>query len=306
VNTDNLFQDATLFKVEKVKPISLSDKFIVPPFSVLDRRNGDWQNRRRRWMQLGIQSEIGRGENLAFKGQDTLNDITDDAKQGTSIFDPVICEVALRWFSAVGDKVIDPFAGGSVRGVVASHLERHYVGYDLRQEQVNSNIDQIHLANNNFKPSWHQGDATTADFGSGFDMVFTCPPYADLEIYSNDPSDLSTMTYTDFINAYRKALENAVVSLKEDRFIVIVIGDARTKKGDGHYYGLVSDTIQIMKSNLGCELYNDLIIVDPVGTLAVRSERQMRASRKVGRGHQQMLVFVKGNGRKASEHCGEI
>jgi len=306
MTTDNLFEDSTLFEVEKVKPISLADKFIVPPFSVLDRRSGDWQNRRRRWMLLGIKSEIGRGENLAFKGQDTLNGITDDAKQGTSIFDPVTCEVALRWFSAIGDKVIDPFAGGSVRGVVASHLERHYVGYDLRQEQVNSNIDQIELANSDFKPRWHQGDATTADFGFGFDMVFTCPPYADLEIYSDDPSDLSTMNYADFIDAYQKALKNAVASLKEDRFIVIVIGDARTKKGDGHYYGLVADTIQIMKANLGCELYNDLIIVDPVGTLAVRSERQMRASRKVGRGHQQMLVFVKGNGRKAAEHCGEI
>lgn len=43
---------------------TLADRFGVPPFSVLNAREGWWQNRKRAWIALGIQSELGRGENL--------------------------------------------------------------------------------------------------------------------------------------------------------------------------------------------------------------------------------------------------
>ena len=41
--------------------ISLAERFGVPPFSVLDARQGYWQDRKRAWLALGIQSELGRG-----------------------------------------------------------------------------------------------------------------------------------------------------------------------------------------------------------------------------------------------------
>jgi len=41
--------------------VSLAERFIVPPFSVLDARQGYWQDRKRAWIALGIQSELGRG-----------------------------------------------------------------------------------------------------------------------------------------------------------------------------------------------------------------------------------------------------
>ena len=44
---------------------SLSAQFGVPPFSVLNAREGWWQDRKRAWLALGIQSELGRGENLS-------------------------------------------------------------------------------------------------------------------------------------------------------------------------------------------------------------------------------------------------
>jgi ParB-like chromosome segregation protein Spo0J len=42
----------------------LADRFGVPPFSVLNAREGWWQDRKKAWLSLGIQSEVGRGENL--------------------------------------------------------------------------------------------------------------------------------------------------------------------------------------------------------------------------------------------------
>lgn len=43
---------------------SLTERFGVVPFSVLNAREGIWQNRKRAWVALGIKSEVGRGENL--------------------------------------------------------------------------------------------------------------------------------------------------------------------------------------------------------------------------------------------------
>ena len=40
---------------------TLSDRFMIPPFSVLNARGGWWQDRKRAWLALGIKSELGRG-----------------------------------------------------------------------------------------------------------------------------------------------------------------------------------------------------------------------------------------------------
>lgn len=40
---------------------TMSDRFGIPPFSVLNAREGWWQDRKKAWIALGIQSELGRG-----------------------------------------------------------------------------------------------------------------------------------------------------------------------------------------------------------------------------------------------------
>jgi len=52
---------------------SLSEQFIYPPFSVLDAKGAWWQARKRAWLSLGIQSELGRGEN-ALGFSETVNE----------------------------------------------------------------------------------------------------------------------------------------------------------------------------------------------------------------------------------------
>jgi hypothetical protein len=47
---------------------SLAAKFGIPPFSVLNAREGWWQDRKRAWLAIGIQSELGRGEQLIPNG----------------------------------------------------------------------------------------------------------------------------------------------------------------------------------------------------------------------------------------------
>jgi DNA modification methylase len=298
------FDNATLFELEKVAPVTLADKFLIPPFSVLDRRSDTWQNRKRSWLSLGINSELGRGEELLFGGLNKRIEGFENTPM-VSVFDPMLCELAYRWFSPTGGYILDPFAGGSVRGVVASHLYRNYTGIELRPEQVAANISQLDICVPGFLPNWIEGDSRTTDTGQTYDFVFTCPPYADLEVYSDDPRDLSTMPYPVFILEYKECLQNAYNQLKDDRFFAIVISDVRSKRNDGAYYGLVADTVNVMRE-IGAELYNDLVLIDPFGTLPVRSGKYMASSRKVGRGHQHLLVFVKGDGKQAANNCGEM
>lgn len=227
---------------------------------------------------------------------------------GTSIFDPVLCELAYIWFSPVGGTILDPFAGGSVRGIVASKLGRQYIGHELRQEQVDANraqgseicVDEL------MPPAWICGDSRTIDSTCKdiqADMIFSCPPYADLEVYSHDPKDLSTLGYEEFKSAYFEIIKKSCALLKNDRFACFVVGEVRDKKGN--YYDFVGDTVQAFKE-AGLNYYNEAILITAVGSLPISAGKQFSASRKLGKTHQNILVFVKGDGKKAAQACGEV
>lgn len=43
---------------------NMAQKFLVPPFSVIHGNKGEWLERKRKWIDFGIRSELGRGGNL--------------------------------------------------------------------------------------------------------------------------------------------------------------------------------------------------------------------------------------------------
>lgn len=267
---------------------ALAERFEFPPFTTLNAREGAWQERKRAWMFLGIKSEVGRGDNLIKHSQTTtLGD------KDTSIFDPVLCEMAYRWWSPEGGTVVDPFAGGSVRGIVAGMLGRRYWGCDLRAEQIEANRTQAAAICPDAGIEWVCGDSTErlADAPPA-DFVFSCPPYGDLERYSDDPADLSTMEYHTFMPNYRRIINRCAKVLKPGRFACFVVGDFRDKRS-GAYRGFVADTI-IGFRDAGLDLYNDAVLLTVIGSLPIRTGKQFEASRKLGKAHQNVLVFCKG------------
>lgn len=224
---------------------------------------------------------------------------------GTSIFDPVLTETIISWFTTQGDKVIDPFAGGSVRGIVTNWLNREYTGTDLRQEQIEANIEQGKVLLPDAMPKWICGDSMNIQklAGDEYDFMLTCPPYGNLEIYSDDPADISNMSDDDFDKTYCEILKRTVEMLKEDRFAAVVVGNYRDKKG--YLRDLVGLTVKAME-NAGARYYNDFVIVTPIGSLPIRAGKAFQSSRKMGRTHQYCLVFVKGDPKKAAERLGEV
>jgi hypothetical protein len=326
------FDKADVEAMIKPQPehIGLASKFVVPPFTVLDARQGYWQERKRAWLSMGIESEVGRGENL-LKFSETVQlsrkqregsirtGESGHAKQfemgratgGTSIFDPVLCELIYRWFTPPGGSVLDPFAGGSVRGVVADRLGLHYTGVELRQEQVDANVKQrqkiIDPKPGPGSVGWVCGDSfalLAADFASqSFDLVFSCPPYGNLEVYSDDQRDLSTMTDDSFDLVYAQIIRDAVALLKPNRFACFVVGDYRDEKG--FYRGLPQRTIEAFE-RAGAQLYNEAVLVTAVGTLSMRVASYFPKGRKLGKGHQNVLVFFKGDPTKIQEELGPL
>jgi len=252
----------------------------------------------------GLTSPGKAAEFDGYRVQEGTRQETDTS--GTSIFDPVLCEIAYRWFCPPGGIVLDPFAGGSVRGIVAAMLGREYVGIELRSEQVKANEGQRSIICSDAPITWLCGDSTdlaTLYPKGDVDFIFTCPPYADLEVYSDDPRDLSAMKYGDFVEAYRKIISLSCDRLKEDRFAMIIVGDIRDKKGI--YRNFPGDTIDAFQS-AGLKLYNEAILVTAVGSLPIRAGGQFRATRKLGKTHQNVYVFVKGNPKKATKAIGPV
>lgn len=155
------------------------------------------------------------------------------------------------------------------------------------------------------EPRWLPGDSRNLDAvftnDDPVDLVFSCPPYADLEVYSDDPLDLSTMAYPDFRDAYRDIIRQSVARLAGDRFAVFVVGEARDKRGN--YYDFIGDTVQAFR-DAGLEYYNEAILVTALASLPIRAPRAFEATRKLGKTHQNVLVFVKGDPKAAAAEFG--
>ena len=288
---------------EVVKPKAsgpVAERFTLPPFTLLDGRSGEWQERKRSWNAIGIRGEVGRDAAAIHCPNQSAAGGLEDANY-TSVFDAVMCELAYLWFSPRGGQVVDPFAGGSVRGIVAGALGRRYWGCDLRPEQIAANEVQADEIAPAVRPVWICGDSMdTLTDAPAADFVFSCPPYGDLEKYSDDPRDLSAMDWHAFVAAYKRIILRAVGKMKPDSFACFVVGDFRD--GKGFYRNFVGETIDGFEQ-AGARLYNEAILATAIGSASMRVTKQFETSRKMAKTHQNVLVFCNGDPREATRKC---
>ena len=285
---------------------TLRQQFLVPPFSVLDTRQGYWQDRKRQWKSIGIKSEEGRDNKMLKHLKENASKVNGGAENTlseVSIFDPVLCETMYTWFCMPHGSVLDPFAGGSVRGIVASYKHMKYTGFDIRPEQVEANEKQKVICDGNeYAPQWICKDSAKMSEvlgGEMYDFVFSCPPYADLEKYSDIDGDISNMEYPQFLETYRAIIKEAVSHLKDNRFAVFVVGEVRNKK-TGEYYKFIPDTIKAFE-DAGLKYYNEIILLNVAGPKAYTAGHYAKKSRKIAKVHQNILAFVKGDADEAAK-----
>lgn len=305
---------------------SLNDRFVVPPFSILDTRKGYWQARKKLWReQIGDMGE-SRNDKLITSPEIKYKDLYQRTRKhreelgvsfkeyiekyvpaevleheaskvlskGVSLFDPVLSEAMCKWFTPYeGAKIFDCFAGDTYKGLVFAMCGFSFRGVELRQEQVDINNRVLEGRGLDIEYICDDGQNVAQHFEpESQDMLFSCPPYYDLEVYSKDERDASNQgTYEEFIAILDKAFKAALTCLKPNRFAVVVVGDVRDKK-TGFYYGFADDVKRIFKEG-GASLYNEIILVETGASTALRASRYME-SRKVAKMHQNVLIFYKG------------
>ena len=93
---DDLEKELASPKDDHIVP--LTDRFIIPPFSVLDARQGYWQERKKAWKEkIG---DKGQARDVAiYSGMENWSG---GAFADASILDPVLSELACRWFMPGG------------------------------------------------------------------------------------------------------------------------------------------------------------------------------------------------------------
>lgn len=277
-----------LFGEDIVQDELLRDKFIEPPFSILDTKSGNWQRRKKLWVSKGLKSEIGRDSkviNMDVTAQEN------NTAEYVSVFDPALCEVLYHWFCKEGGTVLDPFAGGSVRGIVANYLGYKYTGIDIRPEQIESNYEQGKEILGDNCPKWvcNDSDVELDLIDTSFDFVFSCPPYANLEVYSNLEGDISNMNYNKFLLFYESIIRKSCKLLRSGSYACFVVGEVRDK--NGYYIGFVPDTIKAFEK-CGMKYYNEGILLNAIASASMRANGNMK-SQKLVKVHQNILVFKK-------------
>lgn len=290
---DDLMKEADYKLQEEESRGALLRDFIISPFTVLDTRQGSWQERKRYWNNI-IQDNDPRirGEAKTFSSDlARMKGVRD-----VSLLDATLAELMIKWFCPEGGSTFDTFAGDTVFGFVSGYLGHKFTGIELRKEQADYNnkrfqeghVPAIAICDDGRNIKKHIGMESQ-------DMFFSCPPYFDLEVYSDNPNDASNQkTYKDFYAILDEAFANAIDCLKPDRFAVVVVGDMRDKKTGG-YYDFVHDVVNTFVEH-DCIYYNHAILVNACTTGAIRARNAMR-QRKLVKVHQDVLVFYKGDQR---------
>ena len=320
---------------------NIDEDFIIFPCSILDQSNSKWQDRKKYWIKrLNINDNVNSREGtliksgpinypqtyscyLKFKDKNKEQlsfeefiekfnppEFEEDKQniraKGVSVFDPVLSELSCKWFSPYnGGKIFDCFAGDCFKGLVFALCGYEFTGIELRQEQVDDNINCCKKFENlNLKYICDDGQNVDKYFQKqSQDLLFSCPPYYNLEVYSNLPNDASNQKeYCDFLKILDTAYSKSIEILKDNRFAVIVVGNIRDKQG--FYYNFINDIINIFNKN-GMFLLNELILKEPINARRFSSRAYFK-SRKILKIHQNILVFYKGNPKKIKEIFPEV
>ena len=227
------------------------------------------------------------------QARETLNSNRSDRRHGVnngkcSIFNPQLAQMILAAYAPMNGKIYDPFGGGGTRGYIATKMGYDYTGVEIREEEYNRVLAQMKEWNLNFK--FILADSVKYRPNESFDFIYTCPPYYDLEVYSDMEEDLSNApSYMEYLNMLQKVLKNCYDILKKDSFAVFVVGNFRNKKGELEH--LNGDLITKAKE-VGFKLWDELIWMGASNVALTRCGK-FEKNRKSVRMHEYIIILKK-------------
>lgn len=223
----------------------------------------------------------------------SLNSRRSDRRSGVnggkcSVFNPHLSQMILSAYCPLSARIYDPFGGGGTRGYMATKMGHNYIGVEIREEEVNRLKSQ--MIDWGFEFDIILDDSRTYEPEGEFDFSFTCPPYYDLELYSNLDGDLSNAgTYQEYLEMLNDVMINVYNCLKINCFAVFVVGNFRNKSGELEH--LNGDLITIGK-NIGFKLWDELIWMGASNVALTRCGK-FSVNRKSVRMHEYIVILKK-------------
>ena len=218
-----------------------------------------------------------------------------------SVLDPLACEVILRFFMpTAGRRVYNPFGGGVQFGFVSGSYGYDYVASEIRKNQCDANNAICQDLNS---AKWIQSDSSAYKPDDGVDLCFTCPPYYKVEKYVDydgviPDGELNNLpTYSEFRDLLFAGYKNAIQSLADDRFFVVMTGDSRDK--NGAYYGCEAEH-ELFFRDQGLHIYNKIVYLECEFTRLAHAKVTLDY-RKFPKREQKILVFYKGDMKHIKE-----
>jgi DNA modification methylase len=205
-----------------------------------------------------------------------------------SIFNPHLAQMILSAYAPVGARIYDPYAGGGTRGFMASAMGHTYYGVEIRREEVDRLLRHQKKLGVSFTIKCD--DSTFHTPTENFDFSYTCPPYWNLEVYSDLKGDTSNCkTYADYLRLTQGALLQTFNALEPGSLAVWVVGNFRDKDGD--LINLNGDIIRLGKE-VGFRLHDELIFWKKTTRDQIRTP-SFEANRRSVRVHEYILIFRK-------------
>ncbi|HDK42171.1 MAG TPA: hypothetical protein ENG87_02225 [Candidatus Pacearchaeota archaeon] len=211
-----------------------------------------------------------------------------------SEFNPTVAENIINFWSEKDDVILDPFAGRT-RCFVSAMKDRKYIGFEISKEVIDKIIPMINtnkLKEYKHKPEIFNMDSFNLDKINlpMVDLIFSCPPYWNLEKYESCEGQLSDVKdYNEFLERYKQIMKKSINLLKEDKYMALVVGDFRKNK---KYYTFHLDNIKIMQE-LGMKLHDIIIIQSVSFDIANKRFGGLKRYLMTSKVHEYLLVFKK-------------
>lgn len=221
-----------------------------------------------------------------------------DEKELLSEFNPNVAKNIISFWSEDKDKILDPFAGRT-RALIAYSMNRQYVGYEVSKhvsDYIHQRFVELGLdKRDNFNVKINNKDCREIESDyykkEEFDLIFTCPPYWNLEEYESVPGQLSDINdYDMFVYALAARLNIAVSVLKKGKYMAIVIGDFRKK---GKYHTLHCDLIKTMEKNKDIKLHDVIVMQNMPFNTAAYYFGAKRKYKFTSKAHEYLLIWKK-------------
>lgn len=200
---------------------------------------------------------------------------------------PLMEMIIVRYGGIQGSHILDAFAGGPPRGLVSSIMGHRYTGFEIRKEQIEENealLRKLKLKG----ASYVHGDGRFLDVPDMFDCAITCPPYFDLEQYSEQPDDISNLgTYAEFNASMWLSAQAHRQRMKPGSFVCIIVGLFRDKKGE--LIDFPADTVANF-TEAGFIYWQHIILSKNFASAAVRAGNAWKGHKLVPR-HENLLIF---------------